>query len=260
MRIKLKPAVRRRLVAIQRRLVGWAGLVLALGLGALIGIDLLYQPGRFPFRHIDLKVQRQPDAIAIDERALGEVLSKITADNYFSVDLSRLAALTEQVPGVHRASLRRIWPDTLRVRVQPVRPQAVWNRSQCLHADGRPHACPEAAHAGLAQLYGPAERLPGVWRRYVEWRDLLENHGLTLHALQLDEQGLWRLLVSGVDVGAPMQILLPDRHADTLLMRFTRAAGSHLAAEVGRMRRVDLRYANGFAVQWRPQSLLSVKP
>lgn len=248
----IKPTMRRRLTR-------WAGLAIALGLASLIGIDQLYQPGRFPFRHIDLAVRQQSGALAVDRAALGQAFDGVIGGNYFAVDLSRRARLVEQVPGVHRATLRRRWPGILQVRVQPVLPQAVWNGSQCLHTDGGPHTCPESVHAGLAQLYGPADLLPRVWQHYVQWRDLLSRQGFRLHALQLDEQGLWRLLVAGKNVGQPVQILLPGSQADALLLRFTRAAGKHLASEIERMQRVDLRYANGFAVEWRSRPLVSAK-
>ena len=243
-----------------RRATRWGVMTLSLGVVGLLGIDLLYQPGRFPFRQIDIAVQTQPGALAVDRDELGRTLAEVIGGNYFSTDLSHLAVRAQQVPGVYRASLRRRWPDTLQVLVQPVRPQAVWNQRQCLHIDGQPVECPESAHTGLARLYGAADMLPKIWQRFAEWRGLLAQHQLMLQALQLDEQGLWRLLAAGSEKRpARIQILLPDVQADVLLSRFARAASGHLAAEVGRMQQVDLRYTSGFAVQWRAEPFLSAQ-
>ena len=62
----------------------------------------------------------------------------------------------------------------------------------------------------------------------------------------MDERGAWSLLLGG-----GQEIRLGRRDVDERLLRFFDVVAPALAPELPRVRYVDLRYTNGFAVGWR---------
>jgi cell division protein FtsQ len=74
----------------------------------------------------------------------------------------------------------------------------------------------------------------------------LAEADLTLERLSMDERGAWSLVLAG-----GQEIRLGRRDIDERLLRFFDVVAPELAAELPRVRYVDLRYTNGFAVGWR---------
>jgi cell division protein FtsQ len=145
---------------------------------------------------------------------------------FLSLDLGRLREHVQTLDWVDRVNVGRSWPDTLIVRVTEHQAAARWGDEGLLNVRGElfakhaRHAFPE-----LPSLAGPEGSEQDVARRYLAVRGRLAEADLTLERLSMDERGAWSLVL---DVVAPA-----------------------LAAELGRVRYVDLRYTNGFAVGWR---------
>jgi len=148
---------------------------------------------------------------------------------------------------VDRANVGRQWPDTLIVRVTEHQAAARWGASALLNVRGElfteqsQHQFPE-----LPSLAGPSGSERDVARRYLAVRGKLAEADLTLESLELDERGSWRLVLGG-----GQEIRLGRRDIDERLYRFFDIVAPALAAQLGRVEYLDLRYTNGFAVGWR---------
>ena len=187
------------------------------------------------------------------EAAVAEGLSA----GFMTVNLGALRERVHELDWVDRANLGRRWPDTLVVHVTEHQAAARWGRTGLLNVRGElftersQHAFPE-----LPSLAGPPGTERDVARRYLAVRDKLAEADLTLEALELDERGSWRLVLAG-----GQEIRLGRRDIDERLYRFFHVVAPALAVEFNRVRYVDLRYPNGFAVGWRdgpPENLATV--
>jgi cell division protein FtsQ len=222
------------------RLVLAPPLVAAALYGAFTGIAaLLDQPVRKLI--VEGTFQRvtsiQVEAAVADELGAG----------FLSLDLGKLRERVQAIDWVDRVNVGRAWPDTLIVRVTEHQVAARWGEEGLLNVRGElftehaQHAFPE-----LPSLAGPKGSEQDVAKRYLAVRGRLAEADLTLERLAMDERGAWSLVLGG-----GQEIRLGRRDIDDRLLRFFDVVAPALAAELPRVRYVDLRYTNGFAVGWR---------
>jgi len=172
---------------------------------------------------------------------------------FLTVDLDRLKREIEALDWVDTAELTRVWPDTLSVKVVEQQAAARWGETGLLNVRGdlfsneRRYSLPE-----LPVLSGPAGSEHTVAARYLELRERLSRAGLSLAGLAMDERGAWTVALAG-----GQQVRLGKRDIAARLDRFFLAVLPALGRELDRIRYVDMRYTNGFAVSWLDELELS---
>ena len=163
------------------------------------------------------------------------------------VDLDRIAVAVEAIPWVDRASIARSWPDGLRVQVVEQKPVARWGENGLVNMRGElfirdaQHVPPE-----LPQLDGPPGFEAEMTARCLATQARLEQNGMRLVRLTLDERGAWDLTL---DNGIALRFGRED--FEQRFDRFLSAAVRIVAARATDIAYVDMRYANGFAIGWR---------
>ena len=172
---------------------------------------------------------------------------------FFGLDLRRIEREIEALDWVDSAKLARKWPDTLAVSIVEQTAAARWGERGLLNARGelftndRRYQLPE-----LPVLFGPSGSEREVAERYLVLRDRLAVANLGLAGLAMDERGAWR-----IDLEGGQQIRLGTRNVGDRLDRFFEYALPALAGELDRVRYLDMRYTNGFAVAWIDELELS---
>ncbi|MCU7936170.1 MAG: cell division protein FtsQ/DivIB [Candidatus Thiodiazotropha sp. (ex Dulcina madagascariensis)] len=180
------------------------------------------------------------------ERAVAQAVN----GSFFSLDLKRMRQRIEQLPWVESASIRRVWPDTLRVKVVEQVPLAYWGEDAMVSQRGKvftPEVLPRLP--GLVTLSGETGSAERIARDYLRMRALLETVGLGLTHVWVDARQAWRLKTSD-----GLLVLLGRREVMPRLTRFVQLY-PYLITQTGhKPERVDLRYTNGFTVRWREGS------
>jgi len=97
---------------------------------------------------------------------------------------------------------------------------------------------------GLPQLSGPAGTEKEVARQYLDLKPRLEAFGLRIRQIILDERRAWSMTFDGGPI-----IKLGSKDLDVRLARFLQIYPT-LRGDKRRLKEVDLRYTNGFAVRW----------
>ncbi len=250
-----------------------AGLVfiLLLALVALFVVDKLYHPGRFPIEQVEVHGQfRHVDGAEVKKAVEGSL-----DGNYFSASLESIEQHIRQMPWVFDASVRRQWPSTLVVDVEEVQPVATWGDTQWLNASGD-LVKREPWDASLPVLHGPDSMQQTVWQTFQNWHGMFAAHGLSLDRLKFDQRELWYLTLSltalaldrtvaevlqpGNDLPeantmarAEVTMIVDNSDATARIKRLIKALNSQLIAEFPAMKSIDLRYPNGFAINWVTQ-------
>ncbi len=232
---------------LNRRLLGV--LVLFGGLGSLLGYGgwQLAQPDTLPIRAVQVKGEFR----YLDKADLYAALGEPASGGFFNVDVRAVKLAAESLSWVDRASVRRVWPDSLRGRVVEQVPLARWRQADGSMAlvNRRGELFAAVGTEALAQLplfHAPAGAAEAVAARYQRLSVLLATLGMSVRELGLNQRRAWRLqLDNGV-------LLLLGRGGDeAVLDRFMRAWPLALAVHAEAIERVDLRYTNGFAVRWK---------
>lgn len=159
----------------------------------------------------------------------------------FSADLEAARQGFEALPWVRSATVKRMWPDSLVVELEEHIPAAAWNGLAVLSVHGE--VFPVAPWSGLPDFRAPEGMEKEVATRYGEFASRLAPHGWRVAGLRVDGRRAWQIrLADGVTVDLGRE-RLNDR-----LRRFVTFYPMVTARAAG-IRRVDMRYPNGFAVQ-----------
>lgn len=166
----------------------------------------------------------------------------------FSMDLDAARARFEEIPWVRRAQISRVWPSRLRIDLDQQVPAAAWNGTAVLNVHGE--AYPVKPWRGLPDFHAPVGMETIVARQYGEYAAMLGGQGLSIVGLRVDARHAWRLTLRrqeggelGVDLGRERMTERLRRFLDFYPL---------VASHAGTIRRVDMRYPNGFAVEAGP--------
>ncbi len=187
----------------------------------------------------------------VQEQTLRDLALEYVSGGFFETDVEAMRRAIEAMPWVSGAAVRRMWPDALQIRITEHEPLATWNDSRTVLSRTGEIFAPEASAvpAGLPHFDGPAGSQRYLSERYSEFLDRLKHIGLGIARISMDERRALELeLNNGI-------VLLLGR--DQALERVGKLVDIYLAVlheRVDDIVGVDLRYTNGFAVQWKPHS------
>lgn len=205
-------------------------------------LDWLLRADRFPIENVDFEgrfehVTRQQLVASVKDDVRG---------NFFAVDLSAVQERVESLPWVYGASVRRRWPRDLHIRFSEQRLVSRWGEDAWLnHSGGLVRLNAAYTSPGLPQLQGPEGTHAQVMARYRHFAKVLAPTGLYPKEVTLTPRRTWRLkLDNGIT------LVLEREGPGTKIKRFARVYRHALAQHEGKIKQVDLRYSNGFSVEW----------
>ncbi len=231
------------------RLFNWA---LALALLALMGLAGwgIWQKLQQPVTSIEVIGANAivPSAWVQDQ------LKPWVGQDIWQIDLTVVQQQLEKNTWLTEVFVQRVWPNQLIVRIAVHQPIARWQGSDLLDADGSVFTPTPMPHMTdwletLPSISGPDGRQWAVWDRYLSLKPTLGSVGLTMTGLLENSRGsLSALLLGGV------QIHFGSENIESRLQRFLDVYPQTLAGKLDQVVAIDLRYTNGFAVQWRPDA------
>jgi cell division protein FtsQ len=175
------------------------------------------------------------------------VRERVRKAGLVTVDLAGLQASIKRLPWVDQASVARVWPRGLEVRVVEQVAAARWGTNGLLNARGELFLAESRfMPPELPRLSGPAGTEGMVAQRYLAIQGRLVEGGLRIAALRLDARGAWE-----IDLDNGVSIRLGRRQVDERFERFVAAALALVVQRAADVAYVDMRYTNGFAVGWR---------
>lgn len=230
----------------------WGRWSLGLGLlagmlgGGAWGLSWLRGPQTLPIEVVHISGELR----YLSRDNLVQVVAKSLKGGFFSLDLEGVQAAVSALPWVAQASVRRRWPDRLELQVQERRAVARWSGTSLVTAEGAVfHPQPNEIPEGLPNLVGPDEQsAPLLLERHRQWQGVVGTKGLQIEELQLDARGAWRLVLQ-----EGLRVELGRSDAAERLGRFLTIL-PQLRAQAVTAERIDLRYSNGLAVQWRAEA------
>jgi cell division protein FtsQ len=222
-------------------------LLTAFILGAL---DWALRSDNFPVRQVRL----EGGFSHVSKAQLERVVQDGLRGNFLTVDLDTVKQTVEAIPWVYRASVRRNWPRDITIRFSEQELVARWGASAWLNRAGQAVVLPAGdASAALPLLQGPQGTQAQVLEHYARFSRILVPLGRQISALQLSARGTWRVTL---DDG--LTLVLNRDQAQAKLQRFVRAYPQVLDRVASGIARIDLRYTNGFSVQWKQAHIAGV--
>lgn len=228
-----------------------AGLA-AVALVCLVSAAATWAMGRpvFDLRAVVIEPIDERPLRYVARRSLEQALEAAVQGSFFSIELEALRERVETVPWVRHASVRRIWPDRLEVRIEEHRPLALWHDGRLVNTYRELFAAnlDEAEEDGpLPQLSGPPGSEAEVVDRFLAASRLVEPLDRVPVSVSMSARRAWRMQLDDGTV-----LLLGRERSKSIDSRIARWVDAYptTTARLGhRAGVVDMRYQNGFAIR-----------
>ena len=174
------------------------------------------------------------------------VREQLQSESFFTVEVESLRRAAAALPWVRDVTVRRVWPDSVHIAVVERVAVVRWNDDALMEDDASVFKPREGVEDfALARLTGPSGQHARVLAQFKELSGGLGALGGGIAGLALSERGQWE-----VKFGNGMTVVPATPFDVAALLEFARALPAILGGDMPRVARIDLRYANGFAVRW----------
>lgn len=250
-----------------------ANMLALLAVVAMIAGVIAWVIGRpyFAVGRIEISSMMAPSLQYVTPVSLSTALAGQIHGNFFAIDLDQVREKIESTPWVRHASVQRVWPDTLRVRIEEQQPLAFWNENQMINTWGEAFNANQGElsdDSQLPQLNGPpsSERL--VVQRYAEIARWFAPLNLRVREATLSPRYAWEVQLSDgvrLHLGRDPAADATDPHGRSGALPFSARierfvqAWPKLSKRLGErlIASADLRYPNGFAISLVPDNPLT---
>lgn len=196
----------------------------------------------FPVNDLELNSQFEN----IDRTTLIDVIAAETNRGFYRLDLDNIKLQLLTVPWVYNAAVTRRWPDKLSITVDEQQAVARWANGGLINIYGDIFHPSKASYPkNIPLIIGQSGEQKKLLLQYREMNKLLDMLNFRIAWLEKDKRHAIKL---GLNHGT--SLLLGRKNENIRLKRFVDVYKKLLDGENRAMYSVDLRYANGLAVQW----------
>jgi len=194
-------------------------------------------PGLFPLKSVRLSDVPQ----RVEAKEVLQVVRSEVQGNFFTVDIERLRQSLEKLPWVRNASIRREFPHRLSVQLEEQQALARWNNVALVNRQGEVFVA--RSEQVLPAFTGQDGKAAEVAQQYAQFSQQLAALDLQVTQLTLSPRHAWQLRLSN-----GMVLELGREDMQQRLATFVEVYPHSLATMQSKVKYVDLRYRNGFAV------------
>jgi cell division protein FtsQ len=226
-----------------RKSWNWGFLLLPI---LLSGYYLAQADQILPIRSIQLQGNFQN----LDQREVEATLQDYIGQGFFSLDIHQMQQVLKQKSWTESVSVRRIWPDKLRVIIHERKPIARWDDEHLLSDTATVFVADVDRFAHLPLVHASNHAPDWVMRQFYRLQSRFDTVDERLVLLQVDSRGALDIeLING------LQVKLGRDDIDYKIERLVGIYQQQILPRRERIRRLDLRYSNGFAVAWKKEVL-----
>ncbi len=220
------------------------GVLLTVALLLLIGFGFLQlmNPMTFPIKSVEINGEFRH----LSPPALQAVAEDVVRGGFFNVNVETVRRAVLGEPWVRDVTVRRVWPQSLNLQVREQTAVARWGNGALLNEEGGIFAPDPATYpSGLPALNGPVGTEQLLLQRFRFIQQVFARPGLKIAALTLSERRAWSVMLA-----SGQEVILGRTQFVERVQRFAAAAQDELAGRLDAAHVIDMRYTNGFAVQW----------
>ncbi|MBS0908814.1 cell division protein FtsQ [Tatumella sp. JGM118] len=232
------------------RLFGLIFLLLVIGtmvLGGVMVLKWMDDASRLPLSKLVVTGQTR---YTTHDDIRQAILSLGPPGTFMSQNVDVIQQQIERLPWIKQVSVRKQWPDELKIHLVEYVPVARWNDQNVVDADGVSFRLPLSlsAQQPMPMLYGPEGSENEVMAGFYQMSDALKPSKITLKAASMSARRSWQLVTSDdmkIELGRDDTMKRLQRFIDLYPVLLRQAQ-----AENKRIGYVDLRYDSGAAVGW----------
>jgi cell division protein FtsQ len=180
------------------------------------------------------------------------ILALGSPGTFMTQDVNIIQSQIERLPWIKQASVRKQWPDELKIHLVEYVPIARWNDQHMVDSDGNAFSVPaeRTSKQNLPMLYGPEGSENEVLQSYRDMGQMLARDKFTLKVAAMTARRSWQLTLNNdikLDLGRGDTMKRLERFIELypVLQQQAQTDGKRISY-------VDLRYDSGAAVGWQP--------
>lgn len=194
-----------------------------------------------PINHIKINAQYQH----IQPQEIQQVVIPLVNKGFFTVNVAKIQSEVKKLPWVSTVGVRRIWPDTILITIKEHDVVARWKVGGVFNERGEIfHPDMSVVPTDLPVLEGPDALSAKIFEGFSELQMQFAKNDLVIKNILVSDRGSWSIkLNNGTEV-----ILGNENRAeriDRLMSAWSTLSKKHKTG----IKRIDLRYPNGFAVR-----------
>ncbi|WP_421235069.1 cell division protein FtsQ/DivIB [Aeromonas enteropelogenes] len=201
----------------------------------------LTDANRLPMSELLLQGQHQ---YLQTEELRQAVLDGAESRNFFELDVNELQGRLNALPWVASVSVRKKWPNKIKVYLIEEDVAARWNGNRFVNTQGKVFSAPDRVKVALMQLSGPDDQAARVLKESRQYESQLAAKGYKLLGVNLTPRHAWELTLDG-----NIKLFLGRNDIALRLQRFIDAFP--VIEPRSQVAYVDLRYDTGMAVGWK---------
>ena len=230
----------------------WMIGLLILGLVGIMGYELTKEH----FRSLSIKSVSLPIKYVrtegvfqhLSKDEVKAVLQPVVMTGFFDADMQAIQSVVSTLPWVDTVTVKRIWPDTIDIKVREKKPYARWGANSLITEQGVIFTPKNTEQfQNLTVVTGPELQQVKVLEIMKGIKTVLADQSMELAEFTVSDRWAWKIkLASG------LEILLGRNEQLKKLQRFLKTLTVLKQEHIDAMAVVDLRYPNGYAVSWKP--------
>ncbi len=177
-------------------------------------------------------------------------LRPLVKTGILAADMQAIHDAVAKLPWVETVSVKRVWPDAIDIKVHEKKPYVRWGTDSLINEQGiifTPNNMEQ--FQALTLLIGPDKQQKKALEIMKGVKTALADQSLEMAEFTINDRWSWKIkLATGMD------ILLGRNDQLKKLQRFLRTLPLLGRERVDAIAVVDLRYPNGYAVSWKPDS------
>jgi cell division protein FtsQ len=186
----------------------------------------------------------------LSKEEIKTALIPLVTTSIFDADMQKIHGTVLKLAWVKDASVERVWPDTIDIKVHERKAYVRWGEYGLLTEYGELFTPDNVDQfQSLLLISGPKQQEAKTLEIMKGVKTALEDQTLELAEFKVNDREAWEIkLKTGLEIllGRTGQLKKLQRFLDTLPI---------LGQEkIAAMALVDLRYPNGYAVSWKPDS------
>lgn len=256
------------------RLMNYLSTMLVLVAMLIFIYALLYRvmhAGQFRLRTVEIESNTGTALLHVHKADVVANLQGKLSGNFFTVNLNAVQQTLLSLPWVRRVSVRRVWPNALKIDIEEHIPQAVWKAKGCsclvntygeifrIHPnDLLSLEKQQQPDNRLVTFVGPENAAAEMTAYRKDLQDIFKALNWRLTTLELSQRYAWRAIFNQeIQIEFGREDHQPD--LATRAKQFVQALPKVMQVYPKKLVYADLRYPQGFAVRFHQEDNSATK-
>ncbi|MFL0801746.1 MAG: cell division protein FtsQ/DivIB [Agarilytica sp.] len=186
----------------------------------------------------------------VSKASLQQLISSRLNGSFVDLNLHDVKTAIEVNPWIDSVLIERIWPDSLKLKIEEHTPIARWNDNGFINREGElVKVVSNQILADLPLLSGLEVNTDELTKNYVFFSELLKRSGLRIDGLSVDSVLSW-----SIQLDQGFELILGSDDIQSKIENFAFVYQQYLGNKKNQIDRVDMRYEKGLAVKWKQRS------